>query len=198
MCRFIETIRIADGKAENLCYNEQRMDRTLRRFFGEHAPVCLAGVLQPPKQQGCVKCRIVYDGGGIREIAYAGYAARQVRSLRLVSSDCICYEYKSENREALNRLFAMRGSQDDVLIVRRGLLTDTSIANVALYDGMRWYTPRQPLLRGTRRESLIDRGVLREADITPAMLSGFSRVRLFNAMIGWGEMELAAAAVVQE
>ena len=49
----------------------------------------------------------------------------------MVDCDEADYRYKSADRSLLDRLFALRGAADDVLIVRRGLITDTSIANVA-------------------------------------------------------------------
>ena len=91
---------------------------------------------------------------------------RPVHSLQLVYSDDIDYTYKSTDREALNRLFACRGERDDILIVRRGLLTDTSIANIALFDGKDWFTPKLPLLRGTCRTALIDNGIIKRKKIS--------------------------------
>lgn len=142
-----------------------------------------------------VKCRVVYGKDGISEITYSEYILRPVHSLRLVCSDDIDYACKSTDRKAIDRLFEQRGISDDIIIVRHGLLTDTSIANIALYDGTVWQTPRLPLLRGTRRESLLDRGILHEADITPDMLGSFSRIRLFNAMIDWGVQDLSVESV---
>ena len=34
--------------------------------------------------------------------------------------------------------------QDEILITRNGLLTDTSIANIALFNGKEWHTPKHP------------------------------------------------------
>ena len=102
---------------------------------------------------------------------------------------------KSTDREALNRLFACRGERDDILIVRRGLLTDTSIANIALFDGKDWFTPKLPLLRGTCRTALIDNGIIKEKDIRPEELSSYSFVRLFNAMIKWGALEFSTGTI---
>ena len=107
----------------------------------------------------------------------------------------IDYTYKSTDREALNRLFACRGERDDILIVRRGLLTDTSIANIALFDGKDWFTPKLPLLRGTCRTALIDNGIIKEKDIRPEELSSYSFVRLFNAMIKWGALEFSTGTI---
>lgn len=111
-------------------------------------------------------------------------------------ADCthldIDYACKSTDRSALNRLFARRGVYDDILIVRRHLLTDTSIANIALFDGSHWHTPQHPLLKGTKRAELLDKGILTEKDIRTEELPAYSTVRLFNAMIDWGEVELPA------
>lgn len=98
--------------------------------------------------------------------------------------------------ETLNRLFSERGTCDDILIVKHGLLTDTSIANIALFDGTHWYTPRQPLLKGTKRAFLLDEGILMEKELRCEDLPAFSTIRLFNAMIEWGEMELPVQNII--
>ena len=80
-------------------------------------------------------------------------------------------------------LYALRGDCDDIIIVRKGLLTDTSYANIAFWDGHRWITPAEPLLAGTCRARLLDEGWLVEGAIRSKDLPGFSRIRIFNAMM---------------
>ena len=87
-------------------------------------------------------------------------------------------------------LRALRGNQDDVLIVRNNLLTDTSIANVALEKEGVWYTPRTPLLKGTKRALLLEQGVLTECDIPSDEISSYSHIALFNAMIDFQSLVL--------
>lgn len=113
------------------------------------------------------------------------YQMRMVASLRLVTSDKIDYSYKRTNREGLNELFGRRGNADDILIVKDGYLTDTSIANIALYDGNSWYTPAHPLLRGTKRAELLDNQLIVEKDISWLQLDDYTHIMLFNAMIDW-------------
>lgn len=185
MYPFIETIRIEQGKACNLSYHNERLNNTLHHFWPDCAGIELGEYLKLTPEMNGMKCRVIYDGSGIKEISYEAYQMRPVHSLQLVYSDDIDYTYKSTDREALNRLFACRGERDDILIVRRGLLTDTSIANIALFDGKDWFTPKLPLLRGTCRTALIDNGIIKEKDIRPEELSSYSFVRLFNAMIKW-------------
>ena len=62
-------------------------------------------------------------------------------------------------------------------------------------DAADWYTPLHPLLKGTKRAELLDKGVLKEKEIKKEELSSFSAVRLFNAMIGWGAIEFPVANV---
>lgn len=145
----------------------------------------------PQSLAGIYKCRVLY-GREIEEITYAPYQMREISSLRLIAADTVDYTYKSANRDELNALYARRGMADDVLIVKDGYLTDTSIANVALYDEKMkiWCTPSHPLLRGTKRAELIDKRIIVEREIPQAHLGEYSKIMLFNAMIDWGRIVL--------
>lgn len=184
MCLFIETIRIDDGQVYNLPYHTERLNRTRTVFWKDASPIDLTDIISPQSLSGIWKCRIVY-GKEIEEVAYAPYQIRMVSSLRLVTSDKIDYSYKSTNREELNELFVQRRNADDILIVKDGYLTDTSIANIALYDGNIWYTPAHPLLRGTKRAELLDNQFIVEREILWSQLGDYTHIMLFNAMIDW-------------
>lgn len=142
------------------------------------------------------RCRIVYDRE-ILQVDYIPYRLRPVASLRLVevSSDAD-YHLKYADRSVLNAWFERRDGADDILAVRDGLITDTSIANIALWDGVQWHTPRHPLLRGTHRQFLIDSGAMVEREIKADELSWYAKVRLFNAMIHFGEIEFSADRLI--
>lgn len=189
MYPFIETIRIEDGNISNINYHIERLNRTRAIFWKNCSPLDLRDYIHPWDSQGIHKCRIVYEKD-IDEVTYTPYRMRQVSSLRLIPYDGIDYTYKSANRDELNALYAQRGTADDILIVKNGYLTDTSIANIALYNGERWVTPAHPLLRGTKRAELLDKQLLVEKDIAPSQLKGYSHVMLFNAMIDWKRLIL--------
>lgn len=191
MCRFIESIRIEDGRICRLRQHTERCNRTRAAFWKEEPPVDLKQVVAVPSEKGIFKCRIVY-GREIEEVSYTPYQMRQVNTLRLVVDDAVDYTYKSTDREGLNRLYARRDGADDVLIVKDGRLTDTSIGNVAFFDGQKWYTPLHPLLKGTMRAFLIERQVIEEKDILVADLGRYSKIMIFNAMIDWGSLCLPA------
>lgn len=191
MCRFIETICIEDGRILNLLRHQQRMNATRNYFFGPLPELQLAEYIHPVDYGGSgrIRCRVTY-GQDLLNVKYLTYQIRPVNTLKLVEGNSTDYSYKYADRSALETLFAQRGDADDVLITRNGLLTDTSIANIALWDGKHWYTPALPLLAGTHRAELLDRGFLIERDIPAKMVGQYKKVRLFNAMLHFGEMEL--------
>lgn len=191
MCRFIETIRISNGEICNLSYHDKRLNDTRRHFWKSSPEIQLKDHIKPVSETGVIKVRVEYGEKGIENISYTPYVLRRVQSLAILRSDTIEYTYKSTDRDAINQLFEQRGSDDDILIVKQGLLTDTSIANIALFDGDNWYTPRKPLLKGIKRTLLLEKGILHEKELTPKDLPSFSTVRLFNAMIDWGEQEIS-------
>ena len=189
MQQFVETIKIEDGKALNLNFHQARMERTMRHFFA-HTPVpMLSGILSPTPDMHFYKARVVYGG------QYAPYKMRAIRSLKLIEDNEIDYSFKSTDRACLNRLTAQKGDCDEVLIVKNGLLTDTSFTNIAVFDGERWLTPKHPLLMGTKRASLLERQVIKEADISVETLMKAQKVSLINAMIDLGEIEITTQMV---
>lgn len=192
MCRFIETMRVVDGRICNLSYHEQRMNRTRKEMLGMTEPLRIADLLQSVSlPMGCSKLRFIYDREGIHDISCTPYTRKEIRSLRLVFDDSISYPYKSTDRSALNELKKQQGDCDEILIVRDNHLTDTSYTNIALYDGAQWFTPSTPLLCGTMRQSLLDNGQLREREITVSDIPRYQQISLINAMLPLGEVMLS-------
>lgn len=120
---------------------------------------------------------------------------RTISSLQVVCDDTISYSYKSCDRSQLNALAAKKGDCDEIIIVKNNLITDTSFTNLAIFDGNNWLTPKHPLLHGTQRALLLDNGLIKEADITVDDLIKAKRIRLFNAMIDFGEREVEPSGI---
>ncbi len=169
--------------------HQQRFEATRRAFFENLPDIPLAKNLVIPSYltQNTYKCRVIYSKE-IHVVEWLPYQPRRIGSLQMVVCDNLNYTYKFEDRNRLESLFAMRNSCDDVLIVRKGLITDTSYANIAFWDGSRWLTPDQPLLAGTMRQWLLHCKVIRPAKIQPFSVKTFQKARVFNAMIGWSEL----------
>ena len=183
----LETICIRNRQLQNFSAHNDRFNRTRLACWQVHEPARLEDFIHLPDwllPTETYKCRIVYSTV-IETIEFEPYRIRPVRSLALVDTNGLKYGYKYADRQAINTLFARRGSADDILLVRDGLLTDTSYANIALFDGNRWHTPAHPLLEGTQRARLLAEGILHSADIRPADLPHFEHIKLMNAMLDW-------------
>lgn len=190
MCRFIETLRVENRRIYNVQLHNERLNRTLERNgIRLSSPIRLEMYLRPEVCEARTKCHVEYNAEGVRSVSYTPYHPRQVHSLCLVEADEADYRFKFADRKALDTLFAQRRTADDTLIVRRGYLTDTTIANIALWDGRDWFTPAYPLLEGTKRRLLLEQGLLKEKDIRADEIFAYKKLCTLNAMLDFGEME---------
>ena len=178
----LETIKIEEGIVHNLTYHQKRLNRSRQALFGSKEILDLQkNIIAPLK--GCYRCRVLYNYK-IHSIEYILYQPKMISNIQLIETP-ISYNYKYADRSMLEALQSQAFQSDEVLIVRNGYLTDTTIANIALYDGDTWVTPKKPLLRGIMREKLLDEGFLKIKKIKEEDLSKYTQVGLMNAMLGF-------------
>jgi len=178
----LETIKIEEGKIYNLIYHQKRCDNSRKVLFNSTDRLHLSSIINPPKM-GLWRCRILY-AKTFYSIEYIPYKAKKIHTLKIVPST-IDYSHKYANREALNQLSLLHDDVDEIIIEKDGYLSDTTIANIAFYDGTKWFTPDKPLLAGTTRKKLLDEGFLKIKDIKKEDLFTYSHVALMNAMLGF-------------
>ena len=178
----LETIKCEDGSIANLVYHQQRCDKSRKELYSTTNSLDLKSVIIPPKS-GLYRCRVIY-AKNIQSIEYIPYQEKEIQRIKIVSSS-LDYHLKYANREKLSMLLSKHDNIDDILIEKDGYLTDTSIANIAFYNGEQWVTPTEPLLKGTMRQKLLDEGFLQTRDIKKEDLIHYSQVALTNAMIGF-------------
>lgn len=183
MCLLFETIRVENGKPLHLAWHEQRMRRAREEFWPWSNQSDLKNLIVIPSEfsTGMVRCNILY-GPETFEIKFQSYSRRIIRSLKLVHCNTVDYHVKFVDRINLEKLLAMRGECDDILIVKEGLITDTSVSNIIFYDGKTWVTPEKPLLKGTCRERLLGEGKIAASGINEDELHRFTGCKLINAM----------------
>lgn len=184
MRSFLETIRIENSQALHLRYHQKRLDAT-RMAHGITQEIALESVINPPQTNETLRCRVIYDQERV-SVSYHPYTPTLPRSLKLVTCNELAYDYKYADRGEIETL---KQGSEEILIVKNGYITDTSIANIALFDGRRWLTPKTPLLAGTTRARLLDEGLLTPADISPKRLDVFTSFAVMNAMIGFREIK---------
>ncbi len=189
--QFFESIRLKDGQFDLLDFHETRLRRTQHLFYGEISKAfSLFDFLHqfPFPQKGLFKCRLQF-GENLAEPEFIPYQKRKIQSIKLIRNDEINYDFKSTNRQSINELIEQKGDFDDVLIIRNGLITDTSFCNIVFRKENEWFTPEKPLLAGVRRASLLEKGMIKTAKIDLEMLQKFESFKLINAMITWEEAE---------
>jgi 4-amino-4-deoxychorismate lyase len=181
----LETIRFENGNFSNIRYHQVRMNNTRKEIFGNTTEIGLTNVFRDiikPGNNNLYKCRVVYDKE-IRKIEFIPYFLPEINSLKLIHDNEIAYKYKYLDRSKIDFLHEQKGDAGDIIIVKNGLLTDTSYANILCLKDNRWYTPSKPLLAGTRRSMLLASKKIETADITPDDLKYIEKIRLINAMM---------------
>ncbi len=183
MYPLVETIKIFNGEIYNLNYHQNRFERSYEICFNKKPFSSLQKAISIPDEfsQGLVKLRFIY-GKDQYQLDFSPHRPSPINTLKVIEDNKIDYSLKFKNRSQINRLFEHRGDCDDILIVKNGFITDTSIANIIFYSGDEWITPATPLLRGTCREKLLTEGKIREAIIQIDDLHRFANFSLINAM----------------
>ncbi|MDB4497751.1 aminotransferase class IV [Gammaproteobacteria bacterium] len=190
---FIETISVSHQKALHIEYHQARVNWTLEAHDCDPSQLNIEKYVESkileqsnnPLLLGShpLRCKVVYSDSQFLKCEFFEYKRRMVESLQVVDGLHSDYYFKYENRRDLDFLMQQKGDCDDILIVQHGYLTDTSIGNVALYNGKEWHTPSEPLLRGTTRKRLIDEHIILPREIRVDHLKNYSKICIFNALI---------------
>lgn len=187
MCLLLETIQIKNGRILNISYHNCRFNSVRKEFFNIKRPRQLEDFINIPEEMctGMIKCSITY-GRKIENIHFSPYKIRNIKSVRLVETD-ISYAHKVADRKQLNKLKERFPGFDEILITKNGYITDTSYSNVVFLKKGTWYTPSNPLLKGTKREKLLEDGTITEFKIHRSKLKEYSHFMLINAMLDFDE-----------
>lgn len=187
--RLIESICVIDGKVRNPDYHQKRMDDSVFGCYGIKNKLKLADLISDLRfpAEGKFKLRILYSKK-IESIQLIQYFQRDIRSFQLVYDDQISYDFKFEDRSDFENLMS-KTDADEIIIVKNGLITDTSFSNLIFFDGQKRLTPAQPLLKGTMRSFLIDHQKIEESEIRVDDLEKFKGFKLINSMLSPDETE---------
>jgi len=183
MCRLIESIKVYNKQFQQVEFHNRRFNFSRNELFGLHENLDLTEIVKIPSgiNRGIVKCRIVYDSD-ILSVEFIPYIKKEIKSIKLVTQNNLDYRHKFLDRHAFTDLLAASGA-DEILIIKKGRITDTTFSNIVFFDGKKWITPLEPLLKGTKRAFLLETGQIVEDDIQLMDLKNFSCFRLINAML---------------
>jgi 4-amino-4-deoxychorismate lyase len=180
--KFFETIKVKDGKIFHLPYHQERFEKT----SGLH--VNLASYITPP-QEGLLRVKLIYTNKEILEVHYFPYVKKTIRSVKLLPID-FDYEKKYLDRSNIDQAYQQRDNCDEILMLKNGYITDTSIANVAFFYNQEWITPKVPLLYGTTRKRYLESKKIKEKEITPQMVQHSSHIAFLNALVDFDIMSI--------
>ena len=182
MKSFTEAIKLKDGMFYNLEYHQERIDRTCLQFSIPRFELSdLLKDIPETAKKGLIKSRVEY-GDSINKVEYLPYSFRNIRTVALAYDDTIEYSHKYANRNQLNQLLSSTGC-DEMIIVKNGLITDASAFNLVFESADGLYTPIDCLLKGTKRQTLLDNQKIEETRITAYDLSKYDKVYFINAMV---------------
>jgi len=179
--KLFETIKVKDGQLLNIKWHNRRFNKSRLALFNIEEEIDLKEHINHIPQNGLYRCRVLYSKE-IESVLFFAYPPKQFTSFKILKSS-LSYNYKFDDRSEINAL--KEKSFDEIIIEKEGLLTDTSIANIAFFDGKRWITPKKPLLNGTTRERLLHEGFLTLKNIKKEHIKNYSHFALMNAMIGF-------------
>lgn len=183
MIKFTEVIKVEGGVFRNVEYHQQRINRTAARFgipaFNlsdelQHASLPVDGSL--------MKCRIEY-GEKIESLTCTPYTFKKISRVAAVVDNDVDYAYKFADRRHLEALRDKCGC-DEVIIIKNGQVTDSSFSNLIFETAQHeLFTPSACLLKGTKRQFLLDSGVITERAIRVQDIRDYERILFINAMM---------------
>lgn len=192
MCQLLETIKVKHKRLMQVAYHNNRVNDSRKALFGLSREWDLSEIIHMPDLDPDLiyRCRLLY-AREVNSIEFVPYVRRNIQNLYVVDCGDFDYSFKYAERSVFEKLKAIVPDPEvaDILLIKNGLITDTSFSNIILYDGLRWYTPAIPLLKGTKREYYIDKEMIFPRDIRLDDLHLYKKLRLINAMLDWDEGE---------
>ncbi len=173
---YFETVKCEDYEIFNIEYHNKRVANTIGLNINLQEYIY-------PLSEELLRCKVTYNDFEVLNVEYFPYKKRDITSFKLIFDDEISYSKKYLNRENLDSLFLRKEDCDEIIIIKNGVVTDTSIANIAIFYENKWITSKNCLLNGTTKQRLLDSKFLVEKDISVKMLKKASQIALMNAMI---------------
>ena len=185
MYPLFETIAVENFQPKNLWLHQQRMNNSYHEIFGGTNPFILSEIFKKEKitSSELLKWNVWYAKDSF-QTKVTSYVIRKIYRVKLISVDTsFDYKHKFSNRSPFEQLRNQFLDYDDIIIVKNGLITDSSYANLVLKKEDKLYTPSLPLLFGTQRKYLIENQIVFEKDIQSSEIADYEKIYFINAML---------------
>lgn len=189
MYRFFESIKLLDGKLLLLDLHSERLNHTRNEFFENIKDIDLAKELIIPceKKEGLYKVKVVYSKY-LESVTIDSYTIKDHHKIKLLEKPDIKYDFKFVDRKILDEDFNPKAGFDDIIFLKKEVITDATYSNLAFFDGKTWFTPENCLLNGVRRKALLESGIIKEKKILKDDILGFQKIAFINAMRDFEKM----------
>lgn len=189
MYRFFESIKLLDGKLLLLDLHSERLNHTRNEFFENIKDIDLAKELIIPceKKEGLYKVKVVYSKY-LESVTIDSYTIKDHHKIKLLEKPDIKYDFKFVDRKILDEDFNPKADFDDIIFLKKEVITDATYSNLAFFDGKTWFTPENCLLNGVRRKALLESGIIKEKKILKDDILGFQKIAFINAMRDFEKM----------
>jgi 4-amino-4-deoxychorismate lyase len=186
-----ESIKVTKEGCSNLEYHINRMQQTALKLWGNLMMFNdIRDEVQSIFVQEIHKCNVYYNQYDFK-LDIQPYEKKEINKLIIIRDDMIEYDIKYTNRSRFELAEKLISYDEQIIFCKQGLLTDTTYSNIALWNGNSWLTPSVPLLKGTKRQFLLDRNLLTATDIHFNEIHHFRKISLINAMLDLGDVEIA-------
>lgn len=195
--QLLETIQVCDGQFQNIEYHDKRFNTSRLELFELNDFQFLENLIKIPSEcsEGIFRCRVMYERE-VQAITFIPYVYKEIKTLKLMNIGDWDYSYKYADRSFMTNLLVENKNFDEVIMTQHGFITDCTIANLAFWDGSNWFTPSTPLLKGTKRQQLLDKQVIRERQIRIEDLEKYEGICLINAFRDLSIISLHPVAMI--
>jgi len=168
-----------------LKFHNRRFNNCRKDFYGTEDAIDLSKFIDSSSLLVDRTYKITFTySNTIDKISVIEYKKKIIKHLKMVETvPDFDYSYKYADRSKIEKLLLKKENCDDIIILKNNLITDISFANLIFYDGSQYLTPATPLLKGTKREKLIEEKILREEEIYVSDLHLFKFCGIINAML---------------
>lgn len=188
MYPLFETIRLEGNMALNLKYHFQRMSKSAYLLFNEDISFLesLSNEIGLLRYQERHRCKVYYNLHEYK-LEISKYNPQHAAYITFITDDDLEYSLKFSNRQCIEKHVTNLREGEVPIFVKNSLVSDSNYANIALWNGREWLTPDTPLLRGTKRQFLLDKNLIKEASIHVEDMYKYPKLMLINAMLDWEE-----------
>lgn len=181
----LETFCLQDGRILNLDYHQKRVNSSLERAWNIN--LFIEAIESSPDyttaQIGKWRISVTYNIKGIKAVRMLPYHPPKVTTLFPVEIEENFYHCKWADRSRFEEIKKGLPAGVEPLFILNERVTDTSFTNVVLEKEGRLITPSTHLLRGTKRSLLLDKGLIKEQEVTQDLLQEYEAIHLINAML---------------